>query len=344
MNNNGVLTAPERNHYFYGKLMDVVQFEKEQHYFNQKRWLLNRLGLGSGVGCGLDVIVDPEVEGMLRIQPGVAIDGLGREIIVSEAVVVKPGQLTDEQGAPVGDLDEGTVSICLAYAETQTDPVPVLVPDCDTPGNCACSTIRESFWVLVRPIEDGLPEPPTCGLKEFPLPADGDLHTLLCQQINAPCPEAPADLCVPLARVTLPLNDESIDACAGRRLVYGNALLYELILCLAEHIAGTTHGPNLRYVSGDGQTGSSGERLAERLVVELLDAAGNPVKGGLVQFEVTAGDGSVSRKTIKTNSQGRAGTRWKLGAGPEGIQQVTARTVGTALTVTFRARAITRTS
>lgn len=233
---NGVLVAPERNNYFYGKLMDVAQFEKEQRYFNQKRLMLNRLVLGSGVVCGLNAVADPDAEGMVRIQPGVAIDGLGREIIVSAAVSVNPRQLTDDQGAPSGDpINTGIVNICLTYAETCTDLVPVLVPDCDTPGSCAPSTIREGFRVLVRPAEGDAPAPPVCELGEFPLPADGALHTLLCVRINATCPETPADPCVPLARVTL--HDGSIDACAGRRPIYSNALLYELILCLAERVA-----------------------------------------------------------------------------------------------------------
>jgi hypothetical protein len=340
MNSNGVLAAPERNHYFYGKLMDVAQFHKEQHYFNQKRWLLNRLGLGYGVVCGLEVIPDGETEGMLIIQPGVAIDGLGREIIVPEATWVNPRQPTDDQGEPLEEpIAEGhTVSICLAYAEAETDPVPVLVPDCDTPGNCACSTIREGFHVLVRVAEDDAPEPPACELGPFPLPPNGDLHALLCQRINEPCPEASTDPCVPLARVTQSLNGGSIviDPCAGRRLVYGNTLLHEMILCLAERIEGM--GRILRYVSGDGQTGPPNEELFEPLEVELLDAEGMGIAGQLVQFDVTLGSGKVAPATTRTKDEGQGRTHWTLGP-EEGHQQVTASAVGTALTVIFRATA-----
>ena len=52
----GLLVAPKRNHYFYGKLMDVAQFNKEQSYLNHKRWLLNRLMFGGGIICGLKVV------------------------------------------------------------------------------------------------------------------------------------------------------------------------------------------------------------------------------------------------------------------------------------------------
>ena len=51
----GMLETPERNRYFYGKLLDEASLRMEQSYFNQKRWMMNRLGLGSGVLCGLQV-------------------------------------------------------------------------------------------------------------------------------------------------------------------------------------------------------------------------------------------------------------------------------------------------
>lgn len=341
MNGGGKLTAFERNYFFYGKLMDVPQFEKEQRYFNQKRLLLNRLVLGSGVVCGLDVV--PGTEGRVSIQPGVAIDKGGREITLPATIPVNPHQLTDDLGDPIGaPIDEGTITICLAYAETSTDPVPVLVPDCDTPGNCAPSTLHEGFRILVRQTEDNSPQPPACklNLSEFPpeAPLHEHLHTLLCGRISAPCLEAPQDLCVELARVTLPQNDESIDSCTGRSIAYGNVLLYELILCLAERVGQLTHGRILRYVAGDGQTGAPGAQLVASLVVEILDGDGNAVQGVLVQFEVPPGSGSIDPTTVETDQEGLAQAQWTLGP-QEGEQQVAASAVGTASTVTFRATA-----
>ena len=43
----------ERNNYYYGKLMTVRDFLDEQRYFNEKRWLINRMISGWGVVCGL---------------------------------------------------------------------------------------------------------------------------------------------------------------------------------------------------------------------------------------------------------------------------------------------------
>ena len=50
---HSVLIAPERNRYFYGLLMDAERFQKDQDYFNHKRFLLNRFVSGGGVVCGL---------------------------------------------------------------------------------------------------------------------------------------------------------------------------------------------------------------------------------------------------------------------------------------------------
>jgi hypothetical protein len=232
----GPLSAPERNHFFYGKLMDVAQFVKDARYVNAKRSLINRLIVGRGVVCGLNLEVDDD---RIVVTPGIAIDGWGREIIVPEAISIDPHALTDDEGKPTGTtIDQGVVSICLAYSEANADPVPVLVADCDTPGNCAASTVLEKASVLVRETQDPAPDPPACALpQEFPLPPNPDLHAMLAGRLATGCPDwtVPGDPCVALGRVTLGTPNE-IDIAAGRQIVYSNALLYELVLCLAARV------------------------------------------------------------------------------------------------------------
>src|SRR3954452_24240418 len=87
-----VLSAPRRNHFFYGKRMDVQHFVMEQNYGKLKQWLLNRLTLGKGVICGLTVSVDGR---RVCVDPGVAIDGLGREIIVPVRYCLDPVVVDD---------------------------------------------------------------------------------------------------------------------------------------------------------------------------------------------------------------------------------------------------------
>jgi DNA-binding beta-propeller fold protein YncE len=144
------LEAPSRNNYFYGKLLSEHEFRKEQFYFNNKRWLLNRLGLGEGVLCGLEVEAR---QGMLCLSPGVALDALGREIIVPEAVCFDPWQITDECGELARELSRDvahTIYLCLAYRECETDFVPTLVTECNTGESTAASTIMETYSLTVR--------------------------------------------------------------------------------------------------------------------------------------------------------------------------------------------------
>ena len=49
------LQTPMRNRYFYGQLLGVNNFELETDYAIRQRRLLNRLVLGYGVVCGLNV-------------------------------------------------------------------------------------------------------------------------------------------------------------------------------------------------------------------------------------------------------------------------------------------------
>lgn len=107
----------ERNRYFYGKLLTVRDFEIEQKYNNNKRRLTNMLLHGSGIVCGLQVIcVD---EKTVSIEPGFAIDGSGREIVVSAPVTQKLSLL---QGFAENDSSQ-VIYLYIAYDEKGKEPV-----------------------------------------------------------------------------------------------------------------------------------------------------------------------------------------------------------------------------
>jgi hypothetical protein len=237
------LTTPTRNKYFYGKLMDAFHFDLEQKYVNRKRWLLNQLALGHGVLCGLQVA--PTTDGIqVIVGPGVAVDDLGREIIVPAASQpVDPRQPTDARGRPSGDriTGEEAVYICLVYHECEAEPVPALVGDCDTREGCAPSVVRERYSIVVR---KGAPPEirPTCGFSNLFTPPEGggspQPYPQLVKRISQPCPESQSDPCVVLAQVKLPQEDSPITAAMidpnFRPVVYSNELLFELLLCLAQ--------------------------------------------------------------------------------------------------------------
>ncbi len=323
-----VLVSPERNRYFYGLLMDADRFQKDQDYFNGKRRLLNRFVTGGGVLAGLGLIWNPATSS-LTLSPGVAIDLAGREVIVPASAPVDITTLTDAHGEPAGAVPAGsTIIISIAYAEQKTDAVPVLVPDCENAGNCAASAIEEGFAVLVR-IAAGAPPPiPGCAFGSFPL-TPAALQTAIAAQVAGNFISAPADPSVALGRLNLSTN--TLDAVSDRPIVYDNALLYQLIACLAAQ-AGAV---NLIYVSGDNQSAPASAALPNPLVVGLVDGSGNPVTGGSAPtFRVTSGGGSIGAVTAAANP-GQYQTTWTLGT--TGVQTVLAQTTQSSLTVTFNA-------
>jgi hypothetical protein len=328
----GALTAPERNRYFYGMLMDVERFDKDQHYFNRKRHLLNRLAAGSGVVCGLGLTFDTGAL-TLTLAPGVAIDRAGREIVVPAATPVDIAHLTDANGKPTGPVPAGsTILISLAYRERKIDPIAVLVLDCDNPGGCAPSTIEETFAIVVT-VAGPIPALPGCVVGTFPLPPGTALQTAVAGVVSAAFTGAPADATIALGRLTLPAGP--LDVVSDRPVVYNNALLYGLISCLAERVAAVS-GDALVYVSGDNQSAAANTTLPNSLIVALQDPGGNPVTGGSAPvFTVTAGGGSVG--PVQTLAGGQYQATWTLG--PAGPQTVTAKSADSGLTVTFHATA-----
>lgn len=84
---NKIIFPFSRNNYYHGKLLTVKDFKDEQDYFNDKRRLINKFLHGAGVVSGLKVIsLDLQ---HISIEPGMAIDYLGREIVIDKPVVKK---------------------------------------------------------------------------------------------------------------------------------------------------------------------------------------------------------------------------------------------------------------
>jgi hypothetical protein len=95
----------------------------------------------------------------------------------------------------------------------------------------------------------------------------------------------------------------------------------------------------LSSVSGDGQSGTVGQPLAQPLVVVAKDALGTVMAGASVTFAVTAGNGMVPPGALTTAANGQASTTFTLGTVAGSAHQVTATATGVATGVTFGATA-----
>ena len=109
----------ERNQYYNGKLITQQDFISEQRYMNDKRRLINRFLHGVGVVSGLQAVeID---EKTISVEAGVALDGVGREIVLAEPVVVRLDQI--EGYSELQDTyTENGVYLCLAYDEKDIYP------------------------------------------------------------------------------------------------------------------------------------------------------------------------------------------------------------------------------
>ena len=101
--------------------------------------------------------------------------------------------------------------------------------------DCSASSIQERYKVLIR--EGKAPEIDLdCSVPDFIMNGRLNYYALV-ERITRHCPDAPSDLCIPLANIRLPdgedvLEPSDIDICV-RPIVYTNDLLFDIILSLA---------------------------------------------------------------------------------------------------------------
>ena len=241
---NGGLDTPTRNSYFHGQLLGVHNFELETDYGIAQRRLINRLVLGCGVVCGLDVRVDDDGE-RVRIGPGVAIDPAGAEIVVPErSRWVRIDEETLRRAVEeAGDCrDDACVQVLLCYRECLADPADILAGDCDLPDPCAPSTLREQYRIVFRPGCAPAPDP-TCHVPD--VISGGHLdHEQLARWVTErrSCTRIPSDRCVLLANVAVEVGDGEDPPCRLRRVDIGvrpvllsPVLLWQIILALVGH-------------------------------------------------------------------------------------------------------------
>ena len=95
----------------------------------------------------------------------------------------------------------------------------------------------------------------------------------------------------------------------------------------------------IQKISGDDQTGTPGEPLADPYVVRVVDSAGGIVPGVEVRFNILLGDGgSLSASTVVTDSAGDASVTATLPNALNVTQTVEARIRSSVIPVTFTSR------
>ena len=152
-----------RNTYFNGKLLTERDFSDEQGYLVGKDRLHNSLLHGHGSVCGLSLSAHPNEDCRRRylvLEPGLALDCCGREIVVAERVVIDIAALIEEQGIALNPEADEDLFIAICYHECGDEKVPAILPDCGCEtGNEAWNRIRESWTVSLRVERSGARPP-----------------------------------------------------------------------------------------------------------------------------------------------------------------------------------------
>ncbi len=147
--NNTQIYPFERNRYYPKKRLSSADYQAEQDYFNNKRRFLNGLMYGSGIVCGLGVFSLDDLS--LLVESGVAIDGMGREIVVETSDVKK---LSSIEG--FDSLKTNEVSLCLRYREEPVHKV-YAIDQTDPDKEYQYNRVKESYELFLMD-KDDIPE------------------------------------------------------------------------------------------------------------------------------------------------------------------------------------------
>ncbi|GAA1865400.1 hypothetical protein GCM10009715_10700 [Paeniglutamicibacter psychrophenolicus] len=133
------LHQPKRNTYFEGKFLLAGDFIAEQDYHRGHRHLHNSLLHGTGTVCGLKLIEHPAPgcqREYLVLEPGMALDCCGREIVVPERTLVRVAEQLAKDPDLAAALDGSRqLMVGIAACDSGVEPVPAILPGCSDPGS-----------------------------------------------------------------------------------------------------------------------------------------------------------------------------------------------------------------
>jgi hypothetical protein len=244
----------ERNSYFHGKMLSARDLKAEQDYFNEKRWLINRMVLGWGIVCGLEVEVK---NGCLYVSRGLALDCCGHEILICERKGLHVNKIAEQLKVdPCEPFRPIRWVLCLEYQECKTEPVKL--PDACEKEEGGYNRIRDHYRLTFRSWDpdnynyQSDPDQPCPKDQSDPccpydnLGRGSSIHQALLAA-SRECSKCKDCECIVLATGMLDPNPSRYpeirldeDSWKYRRIVYTNAALANLIHCFHVELAHIT--------------------------------------------------------------------------------------------------------
>ena len=295
----------ERNNYFYGKRMTARDFQDEQCYFNEKRWLINRTVHGWGVVCGLDVKPTEDNKGV-EGTPGLAIDCCGREILVCGDAedryvpliydkIPKPHECDQPQSKEEQQSGIKHIAICLEYDECKREVVNLPSIACDETEKHEFNRIRDSWKITPISIPQEFLDESLPFCQRTNEEKKQSLDSYLCEKITKGCQHCPECPCIILAAVTVDENgkvkDEDIDTCNYRKLVYNNQLLFDQISCY--------HGDLPRVINIEWSDTSAASKTGVQISEQIEQTAEEPVGSTWIHKQDIPWDDFVKKNGLK---------------------------------------------
>jgi len=149
-----MLPQVKRVNYFSGQLLTTADLQAEQVYFIEKLKRHNQYLHGFGVAQGLEVSLSDSPPGEVIVQPGMAIDQCGHEVVLSSP-----------QRGPLPEVGKKAFLI-LSWAERETDFIPAMTGEGEgeTTAASRVEEYAELKYEATRPDEEGVDSGNRCGI------------------------------------------------------------------------------------------------------------------------------------------------------------------------------------
>lgn len=150
--------------FHFGMLLGVDDFEVEQGFHHGKQRLHNAWLHRDGVVWGLGVQANLNGDGEIRVLPGLALDGAGRELHLDDAACVAVTAWYQQHEADVGatPAEDGSVTfdayVLASYATCPMRPVPALAEPCA--GMTTDTAYSRTYETVDLTLVPGDPPPP----------------------------------------------------------------------------------------------------------------------------------------------------------------------------------------